>query len=132
MDVSIGQAILAALTAGALDGAKDLTKKALGESYAALRDVIHKKYGHHEDVTEALAKLEKKPESAGYAQILNEELENCGAAADPALTRHASQLMELIKALPDMGSGGQIARGTGIAQADRQSAASVTIARSKE
>jgi len=132
MDVSVGHAIVAAITAGALDGAKDLTKKALSDGYAALREAIRAKYGHHKDVAEALDKVERKPESTGYAQVLSEELESSGAAADPTLISQASQLMDLIKALPSMGSGGQIAHGTGIAQADRQSSASVTLTRSKE
>ena len=38
MDVSISNTILAALAAGALEGAKDATKKAVGDGYAALRD----------------------------------------------------------------------------------------------
>jgi hypothetical protein len=127
MDVSLGHTILAALTAGALDGAKDVTKKAVADGYAALRDAIVKKYKHHGDVTEALEKLEQKPQSKGYAQVLEEELNSSGASTDQALVQQAAQLMTLIKSVPSMGSDTQIAQGNGIAQADRQSTASVVI-----
>jgi hypothetical protein len=127
VDVSVGHAILAAIAAGALDGTKDATKKAVADTYGALRDAITSKYGHHGDVTEAIRKVEQKPESVGRGQVLAEELENSGAFADEALVSQASALMDLIQSLPNMGGGGQIAHGTGIAQADRQSSASVTI-----
>jgi len=127
MDVSIGYTILAAFAAGALDGAKDATKKAVADGYSALRDAIVKKYKHHADITEALEKLEQKPQSKGYAQVLEEALSNSGAFTDQALVQQAAQLMTLIQSTPSMGSGGQIAQGDGIAQADRQSTASVVI-----
>jgi hypothetical protein len=127
MDVSIGHTILAALAAGALDGAKDATKKAVADSYAALHGAIVKKYEHHGEVAEALEKIEQKPQSKGYAQVLEEELSSSGASTDQALVRQAAQLMTLIQSIPSMGSGAQIAQGNGIAQADRQSTASVVV-----
>jgi hypothetical protein len=127
MDISLSHAILAALSAGALDGAKDATKKAVADGYAALRDAITKKYKHHGDVTEALEKLEQKPQSKGHAQVLEEELNSSGASTDQALVQQAAQLMTLIKSMPSIGSGTQIAHGSGIAQADRQSTASINI-----
>jgi hypothetical protein len=127
MDISLSHAILAALSAGALDGAKDATKKAVADGYAALRDAITKKYKHHGDVTEALEKLEQKPQSKGHAQVLEEELNSSGASTDQALIQQAAQLMTLIKSMPSIGSGTQIAHGSGIAQADRQSTASINI-----
>jgi|ERR1700733_3851700 len=126
MDVSIAHAILAALAAGALDGAKDATKKGVADAYAALKDSIAERY-KHEDVTGTLKKLEQKPGSKGYAQVLEEELNSSGASTDKELIEQAAQLMTLIRSMPTMGSGTQIAHGNGIAQADRQSSASVVI-----
>jgi hypothetical protein len=127
MDASIGHTILAALAAGALDGAKDATKKAVADGYAALREAIVKKYKHHGEVAKALEKLEQKPQSKGHAQVLEEELNSCGASTDQALVQQAAQLMTLVQSMPNMGSGAQIAQGNGIAQADRQSTASVVV-----
>ena len=126
MDISIAHTIFAALAAGALDGAKDATKKAVSDGYTALKDAIVNRY-KHEDVAEALKKLEQKPGSKGYAQVLEEELNSSGASADHDLLEQAAHLMSLIRSTPTMGSGTQIARGNGIAQADRQSSASVVI-----
>jgi hypothetical protein len=128
MDPSVvGDAILGALAAGALDGAKDVGKSALADAYAALRNAIKRKYAHREEVTEALEKVERKPKSAGYAQVLAEELQSSGASGDQELVLQASKLLELVSSLAGDSNGGQIAHGNNIAQADRQSTASVTI-----
>lgn len=123
----ITTSIVAALTAGAATGLTDATKKAIADGYSGLKALIGKKVGGHREVTEAIQKLEAKPDSAGRQQTLAEELQEAKIATDPELLSTAQSLLELIKALPQGEQHIQHAVGTGIAQADRGSTASVTF-----
>ncbi len=121
-------AIIAALSASAASGVSDITKKAIVDGYNGLKALVTKKFGTNNEATTAIQKLETKPESLGRQQTLAEELQASGAAADPELLTAAQSLLELIKSLPTGEQHIQHAAGTGIAQADRGSTASVTFA----
>jgi hypothetical protein len=124
----ITAAIIAALTAGAASCVTEAAKKAISDGYSGLKALISKKFGGKSDVTEAIEKLQAKPESPGRQQTLAEELKATNASADPELMGAAQSLLELIKALPQGDQHIQNAVGTGIAQADRGSTASVSFA----
>jgi hypothetical protein len=124
----ITAAIIAALTAGAASGLTETAKKAISDGYSGLKALISKKFAGKSDVTEAIDKLQAKPESPGRQQTLAEELKATNASADPELMGAAQSLLELIKALPQGKQHIQNAVGTGIAQADRGSTASLTFA----
>jgi hypothetical protein len=124
----ITAAIIAALTAGAISGVTDTAKKAISDGYSGLKALIQKKFGSKTDVTDAIAKLEVKPDSPGRQQILAEELKAANASADPELLKAANSLLETIKALPQGEQHVQHATGIGIAQADRGSTATVSFA----
>jgi len=121
-------AIIAALTAGASSGVTEAAKKAISDGYSGLKALISKKLAVHSDVTDAIEKLQAKPESAGRQQTLAEELKATNASADQELLDAAQSLLELIRALPHGDQHIQNAVGTGIAQADRGSTASVSFA----
>jgi hypothetical protein len=124
----ITAAIIAALTAGAASGVTEAAKKAISDGYSGLKALINKKFGGKSDVTDAIEKLQVKPESPGRQQTLAEELKAINASADPELLGVAQSLLELIKAVPQGEQHIQKAVGTGIAQADRGSTASVSFA----
>jgi hypothetical protein len=121
-------AIVAAVSAGATSGATDVAKKAIGDSYEGLKALIKRKFGHHPDVSEAIEKVQAKPDSAGHRAVLSEELANANATSDQEVLRTAQSLLALVKALPHGEQRlQQIASGIGIAQASGGSAASVNM-----
>ena len=124
----ISTAIIAALTAGAISGVTESAKKAISDGYSGLKALINKKFGAKSDVTDAIEKLQAKPESPGRQQTLAEELKATSVTAYPELVGAAQSLLELIKALPQGEQHIQHAVGTGIAQADRGSTATVNFA----
>jgi hypothetical protein len=123
----ISTAIIAALTAGAASGVTEAAKKAISDGYSGLKALIHKKLSSQTDVADALAKLEARPDSPGRQQTLAEELKAANASADPELLNASNSILELIKALPQGEQHIQHAEGTGIAQADRGSSATVSF-----
>jgi disulfide oxidoreductase YuzD len=123
----VANATVVALSAGAVAGATDTAKSAIRDAYEGLKSLIKKKFGNDSDVAEAIDKLETKPDSDGRKQTLAEELKATNSASDPELVSVAQSLLALIKALPQGEKHIQFAQGTGIAQADRGSTASVTI-----
>jgi hypothetical protein len=123
----VTNAIIAALSAGAVAGATDTAKSAVADAYQSLKSLIKKKFGDHSDVAEAIDKLEEKPDSGGRRQTVLEELQAINSTSDPELVSAAQSLFKLIRALPQGEKHIQVAQGTGIAQADRGSTATVNI-----
>jgi len=123
----ITNAIVAALSAGAVTGAKDVAKKAIADSYDALKSLIKKKCGSESEASTAIGKLEARPDSEGRQKTLGEELGRAHTSDDPELTSAAQALLELVRALPQGEKHIQFAQGQGIAQADRGSTATVTV-----
>jgi hypothetical protein len=123
----VTNAIVAALSAGAVAGATDTAKSAIADAYQGLKSLVMKKFGHDSDAAEAIDKLEAKPDSDGKKQVLAEELNAVNSSSDPELVSAAQSLLALIKALPQGEKHIQFAQGTGIAQADRGSTATVTM-----
>jgi hypothetical protein len=124
---TIMAAIAGALASGAKDGITEVAKKGLSDGYDKLKSAL----GHHangaSDVLNALEKVETKPESEARRAVLAEELEDSGAAKDAEVVAQANALLELVRALPSGTTGSQVASGTGIAQADRNSRATVNM-----
>lgn len=124
---TVTNAIVAALSAGAVTGATDTAKKAIADAYEGLKSLVKKKFGGDSDAAEAIGKLEAKPGSDGSRQTLTEELKAVNAVSDSELVSAVQSLLDLIKALPQGEEHIQFAQGTGIAQADRGSTATVTM-----
>ena len=123
----VANAIVAALSAGAVAGAQDTAKSAIADAYEGLKSLVKKKFGHDSEAAEAIDKLEAKPDSDGRKQTLAEELKAANSTSDAELVTAAQSLLALIKALPQGEKHIQVAQGTGIAQADRGSTATVTM-----
>jgi len=124
---AITNAIVAALSAGAITGATDTAKKAIADAYEGLKSLVTKKFGGDSEAAEAIAELEAKPDSDGRKQTLTEELKAVNAASDPQLISAVQSMLELVWALPQGEKHTQFAQGTGIAQADRGSTVTVMM-----
>jgi len=120
-------AIIAALTAGALSGITDTSRKMIADAYAGLKSLLIKKFGGQSAVVQSVTSLEAKPESPNRQGVLQEEVHAAKADQDPDLLQTAYMLLEQIKAQ----SGGeqhiQNAIGSYIAQADHGSTATATV-----
>jgi hypothetical protein len=112
----VANAIVAALSAGAVAGATDTAKSAIADAYEGLKSLVKKKFGHDSDAAEAIDKLEAKPDSGARKEVLAEELKAVSSASDPELVSAAQALLALIKALPQGEKYIQSAQGTGIVQ----------------
>jgi esterase/lipase superfamily enzyme len=123
----VANAIVAALSAGAVAGVTDTVKSAIGDAYQSLKSLIRTKFGHDSNVIEAIDRLEAGPDSADKKEVLAEELNAVNSASDPELVSAALSLLALITALPQGEKDIQFAQGTGIAQADRGSTATVVM-----
>ena len=128
----LASAVIGALMAGANDGLKEVTRKGISDGYEQLKSLLLRHGNGEHDVADALKKLEAKPNSEARKAVLIEELESSGAAKDLAIQDQARLLLDLVKELPAGNTNGQIAIGTGIAQADRGSSATVNITRHQE
>ncbi len=120
-------AITGALAAGATDGLKDVVKSGLKDGYDKLKETLTHHGAEDAAVTTALEQVEEKPESKARLAVLEEELAGSGLAKDPQVVAQATTLLELVRSLPSGSAGNQAASGTGIAQADRNSSATVTM-----
>jgi hypothetical protein len=123
----VTNAIVAALSAGAVAGTTDTAKSAIADTYQGLKSLLKNKFGHDSDVAQAIEKVEAKPDSNGRQATLAEELEAVNSLSDPELVSAAQSLLSLIKALPEGEKHIQVAQGSGIAQADRGGTATVTM-----
>jgi hypothetical protein len=95
----VANAIVAAISAGAVTGATDTAKSAIADAYEGLKSLIKKKFGHDSEPAQAIDKLEAKPDSDGKKQVLAEELKAVNSSSDPELVAAAESLLALIKAL---------------------------------
>jgi hypothetical protein len=123
----VTNAIVSALSAGATSGVSDVAKSAIATAYENLKWLIKKKFGSDSEAAEAIEKLEVKPDSDGRRRTLGEELSAVSSSSDAELLVAAQSLLSLIAALPRNEKHTQAAHGTGIAQADRGSSATVSV-----
>jgi hypothetical protein len=88
----ISTAILAALA--------KLAEPAIKDAYDGLKAIIKRKFGAHHEVVQAVESLEKKPDSVGRREMLNEEMASSGVAADTEILAAAHSLLENLKNQP--------------------------------
>jgi hypothetical protein len=94
---TITTAVVAALSAGATEAITDTTKTAISEKFNKLKDLLVKKFGAHSEVVQTVEKLEAKPESQGYQQVLQESLAARKTDLDEELVAAANQILILVK-----------------------------------
>lgn len=122
-------AIVTAVSTGAISG---LAEAALPDAYHKLKALLTKKFGGESDVLYAVNQVEAKPDSAARKAALQEEITAAKADQDPDLLSTAHALIELLRMSPEGEQHVQTATGSYIAQADRESRASVNIGRPPE
>ena len=128
----ITTAIVAALAAGVASGATEVGKKVVVDAYDTLKTAIKNKFGGDSDLVDAVDKLEKKPDSGGRKEVLQEEVAAAKADQDPEILKAAQDLIDQIKDQPGGEQHIQIAIGSYIAQADRGGTATVSVNQPKE
>jgi hypothetical protein len=128
----ITTAIVAVLAAGVTGGASELGKKAIVDSYEALKSLLRTKFGAASHVVKAVEDLEGTPDSKGRQVTLQEEVGKAHADQDPDIRQAAQQLLDRLHSLPGGEQHVQQAIGNYIAQADRGSSASVHVNQPKE
>jgi hypothetical protein len=128
----VTNAIVAALSAGAITASADTAKSPVAEAYQELKSLIRNKFGEDSEAAAALDQLEAKPDSEAREKLLTEELRTVKAVSDSELTSAVESLLKLIQPPPDGKRSNQFAEGTGIAQADRGGTATVRMAALEE
>jgi hypothetical protein len=128
----ITTAIVAALAAGVAGGATEVGKKVVVDAYVTLKTALKNKFGGDGDLVDAVDKLEKKPDSGGRKEVLQEEVAAAKADQDPEILKAAQDLIDQIKAQPGGEQHIQTAIGNYIAQADRGGTATVSVNQPKE
>lgn len=123
----VTNAIVAALSAGAITASADTAKSPVAEAYQGLKLLIRKRFGEDSEAAQALDKLEVKPNSDARKKLLTEELKTVRAVFDAELTSVVKSLLVLIKALPKGQKHIPFAEDTGIAPADRGGIATVRM-----
>ena len=118
----ITAAILAAVAAGATAGLTEVTKKAIGDAYEALKTKIAEKFGAESELVDAIERVEAKPDSVGRQTTLQEEVQAAKADQDPDLLALADALAKAIQTqtgksattmIATVKGGGAIAQGPG-------------------
>ncbi|MCP4744573.1 MAG: hypothetical protein GY874_00290 [Desulfobacteraceae bacterium] len=89
--------ISAALIATVSAGLKDVGAKACGKIYQSIKDLIKKKLGEDNRVTESIHDLEKNPESKGRQMVLAENMTNEKVNNDPEIIKAAKELAQELK-----------------------------------
>jgi hypothetical protein len=128
----ITTAIIAALAAGVTGGATKVGQQVIVDAYTALKGLLKKKFGEQSEVVKSVEGLESKPDSTARKELLKEEVTAVKADQDADILRAAQDLLEKIKTQPGGESHIQQATGSYIAQADRNSTASVNVNQTKE
>jgi hypothetical protein len=114
----ITTAIIAALFAGAADGAGGTGKQAVVDAYKGLQELLKQTFGDDSQIVKAVAELEKDPDSPAHQLVLRERMNAVRANRYPELTAAAQALLDQIKAQPGGAQHIQAAFGIYIAQAD--------------
>jgi hypothetical protein len=109
-----------------------MSKTLITDTYGKLKALLSRKFGEHSDVLQAVDQLEKKPDSAGRKETLQEEIAAVKADQDNEILQAAQELLHQLQTLPESGPHMQSAIGSYIAQADRGSNASVNIGQQAE
>lgn len=93
--------ITAALVAAIAAGATEVGKTAVVDAYNVVKALIKRKFGQTE-LPEAIEKLEKRPESKGRQETVQEEIEMVEADKDPEIIKEIEKLQEAIQQVPNV------------------------------
>ena len=77
-----------------------LGEHTIKDGYEALKALIKRKFGQHQDLNDAIQKIEDKPDSPGRRETLKEEINAVKVDQDEEIVKAAGALLEKLKALP--------------------------------
>lgn len=77
-----------------------LSEIVIKDGYDALKSALSKKFGAASDLSKAIENVEKKPNSRGRKETLQEEVSVLKADKDPELVKLAEALLNKIQDLP--------------------------------
>jgi hypothetical protein len=89
--------ITAAILAAVATGVTEVGKQAVVDAYGALKTKLQEKFGGDSDLVEAVDKLEKKPESAGWKEEVETQIQATGAGDDADLQQLAQAVLEALQ-----------------------------------
>lgn len=93
--------ILAALAGGVAAGTADVSRQAVGDAYKGLKALIQRKWGAQSELANAVANLERNPDSPGRQATLAEEVAAVQADQDAEILAAARALAEQLAAQGD-------------------------------
>lgn len=96
----VTMATIASLATGVAGGAAEVGQKVIVDAYEALKAVIQQKYGQKSDLAEAVANVEKKPDSEARKGVLQEEVAAVQAHKDPEVLKTAQALLDQLQVQP--------------------------------
>jgi hypothetical protein len=92
----ITSAIVAALSAGVINGLTDASKMAVTDAYQTLKGLLTRKFGVTSEVVQALDHLEAKPESIDRRETLQDEIVAANAEQDHEVLAAAEHVLALV------------------------------------
>ena len=125
-------AFVTAFGAAAATATQGMVPDLVKDSYAGLKALIGRKFGGESEVSTAINALEKKPESSGKRQTLQEEVQAAGAHNDPEVEAAAEELLKQLKSTPSGWSVVQSIQGNYNAQAGPGATAIVNVHGNRE
>lgn len=101
--------------------------RATADAYEYLKAKLKDRFGEGGEITDAVSRLEDKPESESRKGVVREEVEQAGADGEPEIESAARALLDLLGSQPGGDRYTQTATGHNIAQAQDSSSASVEV-----
>ena len=120
-------AIIAAIAAGISTGVPKVLEETISDAYDGLKSLLKRKFGGSHGVVKAVDELEQEPESNARKMLVQEKIEQSGAARDEDVLKAAKELLEKLNATPGGSQIVQTATGSYIAQAAQGGKASVKV-----
>ena len=89
------------ITLAIIGALSKLGENVISDAYQALKDAIAHKCGTESDVIKAVQNLEKKPDSKGRIETLQEEVAAAKIDQDPDLIKASDALLSILKTFPE-------------------------------
>jgi len=124
--------ITTAIIAATASGVTKVGQQVIVDAYITLKSLLKKKFGEQSEVVRSVEGLEAKPDSTARKELLKEEVAAIKADQDTDILQAAQDLLDKIGRHPGGEKHIQQATGSYIAQADRNSTASVSVNQPKE
>lgn len=85
------------ITTAIITALANLSKDVIKDSYNILKDTLKSKFGSSSDVIDAVERLEKKPDSKGRRDTLQEEIENAKVYDYDEIVQLAQSLLDKLQ-----------------------------------